>query len=68
MLMQRLQQQQQQLQQHVPLQHPVLLQYTLLHYPLCSKYDASTSSDFFWRRLPTLYSSSSPHPRFDIDT
>ena len=40
-------------QEHVPLQHPVLLQNTLLHYPLYSKYNASTSSDI-WRRLPTL--------------
>ena len=38
-------QQQQQQQQHVLPQHPVLLQYTLLHHPLSSKDNASTSSD-----------------------
>ena len=43
-LLQRPQQQQQQ-HQHVLLQHPVLLQYTLLQHPLSSKDNASTSSD-----------------------
>ena len=42
-LLQRLQQQQQ--QQRVLLQLPVLLQYTLMQYPLSSKYNANTSSD-----------------------
>ena len=72
MLLQRPQQQ----QQHVLLQHPVLLQYTLLQHPLSSKDNASTSSDIlaaalqavtFWRRLPR-YNSSRPHPWFGIDT
>ena len=44
-LLQRLQRQQQQQQHHVSLHHPVLLQYTLLQYPLSSKENASTSSD-----------------------
>ena len=42
-LLQRSQQQQQ--QQRVLLQHPVLLQYTLLQHPLSSTENASTSSD-----------------------
>ena len=44
-LLQRLQWQQQQQQQHVSLHHPVLLQYTLMQYPLSSKDNTSTSSD-----------------------
>ena len=55
-------------QEHVPLQHPVLLQNTLLHYPLYSKYNASTSSDILAAASHAYRSSSSPHPRFDIDT
>ena len=43
-LLQRLQRQQQQQQQHVPLHHSVLLQYTLLRYPLPSKDNPSTTS------------------------
>ena len=43
-LLQRPQQHQQQ-QEHVLLQHPMLLQHTLLHHPLSSKGNASTSSD-----------------------
>ena len=39
------QQQQQQQQQNMLLQHPVLLQCTLLQHPLSSKYNATTSSD-----------------------
>ena len=38
-------QQQQQQQHHVLLQHPVLLQYTLLQHPLSSKDKSSPSSD-----------------------
>ena len=43
-LVQRPQQQQQQ-QQHVLMQHPALLQYTLMQQPLSSKDTASTSGD-----------------------
>ena len=59
-LLQRLQQQQQ--QQRVLLQLPVLLQYTLMQYPLSSKYNANTSSDILARRLPTLQQQQSSSP------
>ena len=52
-LLRRPQQQQQQLQQHVLLQHPVLLQYTLLQRPPLAKI-TSVQDVIFWRRRSTL--------------
>ena len=40
--------------QHVLLQHPVLLQDTLLKHPLSSKDNATVQAVIFWRRLSTL--------------
>ena len=66
-----LQRQQQQLerQQRGHLQHPVVLQYPLLQHSLSSTDNASTKHSvtlYFGGGFPR-YSSSSPHPRVDID-